>query len=203
MQSTASARRLVYCLETRPGITAVTRGCVVNMPQLYVKYQGVSHLTPMSLPFQGGYIYTVFTPIETECNNAVIVDAHLCSYRNRNSSHSRANFWKDWLIRKFGITRLSRTMAAKSSPKLRGTCRAGVAGVTVLTQYSCSIPLRCHHIVGSAKPCTESLDIVSYPSYINHCELGRSFSVSKVCIRSWSFIRLEGTALMNGLPFES
>lgn len=46
---------------------------VVNMPQLYVKHLGVSHLPPMSLPFQGGYIYTVLTSIETKCNNAVIV----------------------------------------------------------------------------------------------------------------------------------
>lgn len=41
-------------------------GPVVNMPQLYVKQQAVSHLTPMSLPFQGGYIYTVLTSIETK-----------------------------------------------------------------------------------------------------------------------------------------
>jgi len=60
---------------------------VVNMPQLHVKQHDDSHLTAMlllrgkcdTLPFHGGYIYTVLTYIETNYN-AVIFFAHLLSY---------------------------------------------------------------------------------------------------------------------------
>jgi len=77
-----------------------SKGCshVGNMPQLYLKQQAVSHLIPMSLPFQGGYIYTVLVPIETECNNAVIVNAHLCSYHNSLRTQVLYIRFHAWLV---------------------------------------------------------------------------------------------------------
>lgn len=55
---------------------------VVNMPQLYVKQQAVSHLyTHVTAVSEWLHIYSPYLHRNND-NNAVIVNAHLCSYHN-------------------------------------------------------------------------------------------------------------------------
>jgi hypothetical protein len=73
MRNERYVRRKIVKKEARCGIETL-RECVVSMPQLHVKQQAVSRLTPMLLlkgvgcnvlPSQNDYIYTVLTFIET------------------------------------------------------------------------------------------------------------------------------------------